>query len=204
MLANGSTTFFDEKVVCNSEFVSLRSCANPKDNTFKNSGIYFTDNDFVNSKLGLYVVENLGEKAKEETGLEIGDYVLADKLAIFYKSYPVGILRYDNIIVKTNADKSEFYPMKDKVFVKVGGNVSKIEQNESEDDYVDFVIPQHLDKNSPKTGFVTAFNVKNKDNFKLAVGDEVLLSRLADAVELPSGDTILIYNYPDILCKICR
>jgi hypothetical protein len=69
-------------------------------------------------RLGLYIIEDIGSKASEETNLVVGDYVLADRLSSFAHTEPVCLMKYNNVICKTNKDRSAYIPLRNQVFVQ--------------------------------------------------------------------------------------
>lgn len=180
---------FDKKVQCGADYVALRVIDNATQ--LEVDGIILSESSFVNNKLGFYQIEDVGETAAKEYGLQVGDYVLADRLSIFYKSEPIGIIKYNNIIVKTNKDQSEYYPLKDMCFV----NVEKPQIENSGGIYL------QNDNERMKTGIITAKNMSKDVVFPFEIGDKVLLVKGADAVQL-GNSTIFIYKHDMLLCKI--
>ena len=114
---------FDKKVECNDEFVALRMINNGQN--MKIGGIYVPDTTAQNNRLGHYVIESIGKTAKEEFGLNVGDYVMADKLSSYGHTEPIALMDYKNIICKTNSDKSNYYPLKNMVFVQPDKLITK-------------------------------------------------------------------------------
>jgi len=182
-------THFDKKVRCGAEYVALRVIENGS--KINSGGIVLSESSYSNSKLGFYQIEDVGETASREYGLKVGDYVLADRLSIFYKSEPVGIIKYNNIIVKTNKDRSEWYPLKNMCFVEktkdpVANNGGIYLQNNSD---------------SLQIGRITAKNMSDDVVFPFEVGDKVLLVKGADTIQIGQSQ-IFIYKHDMVLCSI--
>lgn len=181
--------FFDRKVKCGAEYVALRVIEDGSQ--IDTGGIVLSESAYSNNKLGFYIVEDVGETAFNEYGLQKGDYVLADRLSIFYKSEPVGIIKYNNIIVKTNKERTEWFPLKNMCFVEK-------EKNEVRNDGGIYI---QNNSNSLQVGRITAKNMSDDVIFPFEVGDRVLLVKGADAVQIGQGTTF-IYKHDMILCKI--
>lgn len=177
--------YFNKKVKCNATMVALRLIDDGK--SVKMDGFVLSEDAEQNNKLGFYQIVEIGSKAAKEYGLKVGDYVLADRLSTFYKSEPICLMEYNNIIVKTNADRSEYLPMKNMVFVKK-------DEDPSRDD--PFYIP-----NSLVTGVITKLNVEESEEFPFTVGDRILMPKKCDVVSLGS-EQMYIYRPDTIICKI--
>lgn len=184
-----SNAFFDKKVKCGAEYVALRVIENGSQ--IDTGGIVLTESAYQNNKLGFYQIEDVGETAAKEYGLKVGDYVLADRLSIFYKSEPIGIIKYVNIIVKTNKDRTEWYPLKNMCFVE---KVPETVKNEGG-------IYLRNDSEALQIGKITAKNMSDDVVFPFEVGDKVLLVKGADAIQIGQGITF-IYKHDMILCRI--
>lgn len=179
---------FNEKVKCGADYVALRVIENGS--KIESDGILISESGFSNSKLGFYQIEDIGETGKKEYGLKVGDYVLADRLSIFYKSEPIGIIKYNNIIVKTNESKTEFFPLKNMCFIK------KSIKKTSEKDGI-LVVNNNTEL---QIGEITAKNMVDVE-FPFDVGDKVLLTKGADVIQLGSSE-VFIYKHDMILCQI--
>ena len=181
---------FDHKVKCGAEYVALRVIDNGE-KIEVGGGLVLAENSFANNKLGFYVIEDIGETAEKETGLHVGDYVLADRLAIYYKTEPIGILRYNSIIVKTNSDQSKYWPLRNMCFVEQ-------DRNEIQDLGGIFVKSR---KDILNIGTITAMNMDSDLIFPFEVGDKVFLTRCDDFVSF-GPKNLYIYKHDNIMCKI--
>ena len=97
---------FDKKCKCGPEFVCVRILENCDE--LKVGNIYLPSSSQANSRMAHCIIEDIGYKAAEEYGLNVGDYVLIDRLATFAHTFPVAVLKYNSVIVKTNKDKTDF------------------------------------------------------------------------------------------------
>ena len=184
---------FDKKVVCGPEYVALREM--PKASEIKVGNLVLSNHSMANEKLAHYVIEDIGFVAAKEFGLKVGDYVLADKSASFYHSSPVALFKYTNVILKTNEDRTEFYPLKNSVFV-------------SEDEYDKsmngFVINVNTDK--IRTGKIIDMNISEDDynDYPFKVGDHVMLVRTGDFVSMNSKtlQKLWIFKPEMLICKL--
>ena len=176
---------FDKKVKCGAEFVALRVISDGKIINFEN--IQLAESANSNEKLGFYIVEDVGETAAKEYGLKVGDYVLADRLSTFYKTEPVCLMEYKNIVVKTNKDRSRYFPIKNSVFVVP-------DKDENEDS--GFFVPSKL-----KFGKIVAMNIADDVVFPFSIGDRVLLVKDADYISVGTKE-LYIYRPQSLICKI--
>ena len=107
---------FDRKCVPTADYVVLEVIN--RNDSMEMDGILLAQSNYSNERLGHYKVLEVGENAAREYGLVPGDFVVADRLAQTYKTEPVAIMKYVNIIAKTDKDASTFSPLKNMVFVK--------------------------------------------------------------------------------------
>lgn len=180
---------FDKKVECNDEFVALRMINNGQN--MKIGGIYVPDTTAQNNRLGHYVIESIGKTAKEEFGLNVGDYVMADKLSSYGHTEPIALMDYKNIICKTNSDKSNYYPLKNMVFV----------QPDKHD--VEKVDGIYLAGNSARLNVGTVVDISYEEGKEplFKIGDKVMLAKKGDIVDFGNNE-IHIYKIDQIICKI--
>jgi co-chaperonin GroES (HSP10) len=156
------------------------------------NGIILSNNAFGNDRLGHYQVLDIGKKAKEEYGVEVGDYVFADRLASYYHTYPIAVMKYNNLIVKTNKDKTEIHPLKNMVLVK--------DERKSETNVGGIIITDY--KKNINIGTVIEANIsEDKQPQVFNVGDKVMLTKGADNVKI-NGEDYFIYKLDMIICKI--
>ena len=180
---------FDKKVKCGPEFVALRIL--DKCDKIEFGGIYLPQTTATNMRLGFYVIEDIGSKASEETGLSVGDYVLADRLSSFAHTEPVCLMKYNNIICLTNKDRSKYMPLRNQVFV---------EHDKKED--VSNVGGVYVQNYTAKlnTGTIISINADDDAALPFEVGDKVMLVKGGDQIDL--GDTTFTIYKPDML--ICK
>lgn len=180
---------FDKKVKCGPEFVALRML--DKCDNIEFGGIYLPQTTATNMRLGFYIIEDIGSKASEETGLSVGDYVLADRLSSFAHTEPVCLMKYNNIICKTNKDRNAYSPLRNQVFVK---------HDKKED--VSNVGGVYVQNYTAKlnTGTIVSINVDDTANLPFQAGDKVMLVKGGDQIDL--GDaTFTIYKPDMLICK---
>ena len=180
---------FDEKVECGTIYVALRQLEENREINI--GGFVLSEKSLSNEKLGLFRIESIGSIAKEETGLEVGDVVFADSLAAFYHSEPVCLMRYDNVILKTNETKDDFWPLANKIVV---------EADVSETTKVGGIWMQREDV--VKTGVIIKQNLKKPEIWPFKIGDRILLTSKGGTLVKFGMRHLYIYNGEDILCKI--
>lgn len=180
---------FDEKVECGTIYVALRKLEENRE--INVGGFVLAEKSFENGKLGLFQVESIGSIAADETGLAVGDIVFADTLASFYHSEPVCLMRYDNIILKTNREKTDFWPLSNKIVV---------ECEQGETTKVGGLWMQRED--TVKTGVIVKQNLKKPEIWPFKIGDRVLLTKKGGTFVAFGMRQLFIYNGEDILCKI--
>ena len=169
----------------------------------KDSGFVVGDDMLRNLRVGFYQIVKIGKEAKEMTGLDVGAYVFADKLASFYHTTPICCMRYNALIMESNLEKTKYRAL--------GGRCIVQEVNESEDKSKGgFVIPT---SDEMKIGVIKSITPpyegeNNASNFK--VGDKVLLTKEERDIlhgfkgdgELDPTKPILIYKTDAIIAKV--
>ena len=58
-------------------------------------GIIVPEKAEINNRLGLYEVLSAGKKAEDMYGIKTGDYVYADRLAVFYDTSPICLMKFE-------------------------------------------------------------------------------------------------------------
>lgn len=179
---------FNKKLTCGPKFVAVRILENCED--LKIGNIYVSSNYSANGRLARAIVESVGTEAAEKYGISVGQYVMIDRLATFAHTAPVAALEYNSVICITNADGSEFWPLKDMIFVEENEtgsvtNVGGIYVN----DYAERL----------RTGTITKMNCSEELPFN--VNDKVLLTKGADNVSI-GNKTLRIYKKDMIIAKI--
>lgn len=182
---------FDKKCVCGPEYVCVRILDNAEE--LKIGNIVLSDSSRNNSRLAYCIIENVGWKAAEEYGLAAGDYVLIDRLSTFAHTSPVAILKYNSVIVKTNKEQSEFWPLRNMIFVipDPKPSISKVNN---------IYLPSSYDEKL-RMGRIVKLNLDEDLKSPFKIGDHVFLSTHADTVEVP-GVTFLIYKHEHLLCIV--
>lgn len=182
---------FDKKCICGPEFVCVRIIENC--DNLKVGDIYLPNTTMLNSRLAHCIVEDVGWKSAEEYGLNVGDYVLIDRLSTFAHTAPVALLKYNNIIVKTDANRSEFFPLKNMIFVQPDTKPTATNLD-------GILVPSSYDEKL-KTGKILKLNVDKNLKTPFKVGDKVMLSNSGDIIDL--GNVKLhIYKHDDLICSI--
>ena len=187
-----NTISFDKKVICGPEFVALRIIDNLND--MQLDGVWLPDTVEANTRLAHCIIENVGSKAAEEYGIKIGDYVMIDRLSTFAHTSPVCMCRYNNVICKTNKDRSEYHPLRNMLFVELDekNNVSNVDgvyiENYANKLNIGYITDENLD-----------IDIKETVGFNL--GDRVVMTKGPDIVSI--GDRLLyIYKHDMIVCKV--
>ena len=192
---------FDKDCEPANDIVVLRILDNDTLST-KDSGFIVGDDCLRNLRVGFAKIEKIGKEAKEMTGLDVGAYVFFDKLATFYHTQPIGLVRYNALIMESNPEKTKYRAL--------GGRCIVQEVNESEESKGGFIIPT---SDEMKIGVIKSITPpyegeNNSSNFK--VGDKILLTKDEhDTLHGFKGDSsldptkpILIYKTDAIICKI--
>lgn len=187
------TSKFDEKVICGDEYIALRE--QDTGESVESGGIVLADSAFENSKLGFYVVESVGKEGKEKYGLTEGDYVFADRLASFYHSSPVCLMKCENIIVKTDKTRTKYIPLKNTVFVEEDKKEMKASENSG------FYV--ETDPKILRLGTIIDMDIDTEEypDYPFSVGDHVMLVRGGDFVKFGQKE-IYIFKPEKIICKI--
>jgi co-chaperonin GroES (HSP10) len=184
-----ATIDFDKKCTPASEYVVLRVI--DRHDKMELGGILLTQSSYANDRLGFYQVEEVGKKAFEEYGLVKGDYVVADRLAQCYPSAPICVMKYVNIIAKTNEDESQFSPLKNMVFVKDDAETT---QN------VNGILVNNYNKKL-HIGEVVSMNIDPSIEVPYKKGDKVMLSKGGDSFQIGS-EHVFIYKHDMIVAKV--
>lgn len=185
-----TTIKFDKKLKCGKDFVAVRVI--DLQDTTKIGSVYLPDSYMNNGRLAYCQVEDVGEGAKEKLGIEVGDYVMIDRLATFAWTAPVAALKYDSVICKTNEGKTEFFPLKDMLFVE-----PEAKDNTTE---VNGVVVLNYDKRL-NLGTITKMGFEKSSEYPFGVGDKVMLVNGGDVVDF--GETkVHIFKKDMIVCTV--
>lgn len=148
-------------------------------------GIFIREEADKNCRLNKYEITSIGSKAKEETGLDVGDIVCADALARYYDTYPMSVIKYDSIVFRTDKDDNEIHPLNNMCFVTPD---KPIEENRKGIVVLTDLLP---------VGTITKINITNDKKCNLKVGDKVLLTTKMDKITY-KGDTFYIYKNENV------
>ena len=185
-----TTIQFDKKLKCGNDFVAV--IVLDVMNEAKVGNVYLPDSFGANSRLAHCRVTDVGVNAKNKLGIEIGDYVMIDRLSTFAWTAPSAVLKYDSVIMKTNESKSEYFPLKDCVFV----------EPDKKDDTtnVNGVFVVNYDKRL-NLGTIIKKNFDKTDEYPFDVNDRVMLVKGGDMINL--GETkIHIFKKDMIICTV--
>ena len=185
-----TTIKFDKKLKCGKDFVAVRVI--DLQNNTKIGSVYLPDSYMNNGRLAHCLVEDVGEGAKDKLGIKPGDYVMIDRLATFAWTAPTAALKYDSVICKTNESKSEFYPLKDMLFVEPDSKNDTTEVNG--------VIVLNYEKRL-NTGTVTKVGFDKSEEYPFGVGDKVMLVNGGDVVDM-GEKKVHIFKKDMIVCTI--
>ena len=185
-----TTTNFEKKVDCGNDFVAVKIIENCEE--LKVGNIYLPSTTEQNTRLAFCQVQSVGKNAADKTGCKIGDYVMIDRLATFGHTSPIACLKYDSVICFTNETKSEFFPLKDMLFV---------EPDEKEDisNVNGIFVMNYAEKLN--LGTVTKIGFEKSEAYPFDVGDKVMMTKGADIVTF--GEVkVYIYKKDMIICKV--
>ena len=183
------TIHFDRKCIPAPDYVVLRVI--DRHDEFQIGGLFLPTASFQNDRLGFYQIIDLGSNAAKEYGLKIGDYVVADRLAQCYKTEPVAVMKYVNIIAKTDDKNATFSPLRNMVFVKDDPNKT-VNVN-------GFLVTNY--NKMLNIGEVVGMNIDPDIEVPFKVGDNVMLSKGGDSFQIGTLH-IWIYKYDMIVCKV--
>lgn len=183
------TVKFDRKCIPASDYVVLRVL--DRGDKLDMGGILLTKSEFANDRLGFYKVESVGKNAEKEYGLEPGEYVVADRLAQVCKTEPVAVMKYVNVIAKTNDKRNKFFPLRNMVFVR------------DEDEQVENVGGILVSKYNKqlRLGTIVSMNVEDGIDVPYKVGDKVMLVKGGDSFQVGS-EHLYIYKHDMIACVV--
>jgi len=183
------TIEFNKKCVPASEYVVLKVI--DRNDNFKVGDLLMPSTAFSNERVGFYQILDAGKTAADEYGIKAGDYVVADRLAQCYKTKPVAVMKYTNIIAKTDSENKTFSPLRNMVFVKDDPNPVT--------DVGGFLVTNY--KKQLNIGKVVSMNVDDDIDVPFKVGDDVMLSKVGDSFQI-GMEHIFIYRYDNIVCKV--
>jgi len=149
-------------------------------------GIYLLEKFDINCRTNKYEITSIGSRAKEETGLDVGDIICADQLARYYDTFPVSVLKYDSIIFKfKDKDSDEILPLNGVLFVTP--------DKPKEEDIAGFIKLTDL----LPVGTVTHINSTGIKKCDIKIGAKVLLTNNCDNVYY-KGKQMFIYKIKDV------
>lgn len=185
-----TTIQFDKKLKCGSDYVAVTVL--DTQNEMKVGNIYLPDSYQENGRLAHCKVEDVGVNAEEKLGIKPGDYVMIDRLATFAWTAPSAALKYDSVIAKTNADMSDFFPLKDTLFVEP--------DEKSEETKFNNIVLINYDKRL-NLGTITKMGFDTSDKYPFKPGDHVMLVRGGDLID--TGSTkVHIFKKDMIVCTV--
>jgi co-chaperonin GroES (HSP10) len=180
---------FNKKCIPSPEYVVLK-VINRYD-TMKVGEVLLPTSSFSNSRVGFYQVLAVGSTAEKYYGLKEGDYVVADRLAQCYKTKPIAVMKFTNIIAKTDSENKTFSPLKNMVFVK---------DNPNKTTNVGGFLVSNYDKQL-NIGVVVAMNLDDDIEVPFKVGDQVMIAKGGDSFTIGT-EHIFIYKHDMIVCKV--
>ena len=191
---------FDRDCEPASDIVVLRIIDNDTLSS-KDRGFVIGDDSLRNLRVGFAKIEKIGKEAKEKTGLDIGSWVFYDKLATFYHTEPIAMLRWNAIILESNPEKTKYKAMAGRCIVQ------EISENEESGG---FIIPTSDEMHIGVIKSITPPYTMNPDAYPFKVGDKILLTKEECDIlhgfkgdsELDPSKPILIYKTDAIIAKI--
>ena len=185
-----TTIKFDKKLKCGNDFVAVTVIETF--NELKVGNIYLSDSIAANNRMAFCKVDDVGVSAKEKLGIEIGDYVMIDRLSTFAWTAPSAVLKYDSVICKTNETNTEYFPLKDVVFVEP--------TEKSDTTNVNGILVTNYEKRL-NTGTITKMGFETSNEYPFHIGDTVMLVKGGDVIELGSSK-LYIYKKDMLICTI--
>ena len=167
----------------------------------KNSGFVIGDDQLRNLRVGFYQILKIGVEAKEKTGLDVGAYVFADKLAAFYHTEPIALMRYNALIMESNPEKTKYRAL---------GGRCIVQEVKQEVGNGSFIIPNSDELRIGVIKSITPPYTMTERAIPFKVGDKILLTKdERDVLHGFKGDSnldpslpIYIYKTEDIICKV--
>ena len=168
----------------------------------KSNGFVIGDDSLRNLRVGFAQIETIGQEAKEKTGLDVGTYVYFDKLATFYHTEPIGLVRWNALIMESNLEKTKYRAMAGRCIVQ--------EVNLEDEETGGFVIPSSDEMKVGVIKSITPPYERAESTYPFKVGDKILLTKEeCDTLHGFKGDSELdpskhihIYKTDAIICKI--
>ena len=185
-----TTIEFNKKLTCGNDFVAVTVI--DLQNEAKAGGIYLPDSIESNGRLAFCKVDNVGKHAEDILGIAPGDYVMIDRLATFAWTAPTAVLKYDSVIMKTNETMTEFYPLKDTMFV-----VPDKKPHQSE---VGNLIVLNYEKRL-NLGTITKMGFETSEEYPFKPGDRVMLVKGGDEVQA-GNSRVCIFKKDMIVCTV--
>ena len=185
-----TTIKLDKKLKCGNDFVAVEVI--DVQNVMQVGNIVLPDSYVSNGRLAFCKVTDVGCNAKDKLGIEVGDYVMIDRLATFAWTAPAAVLKYDSVICKTNADKTDYFPLKDTLFV----------EPDKKDDATNvngvFVVNYEKRLN---LGTIKKIGFEKSDEYPFKVGDKVMLVKGGDLLDM-GNVKIHIFKKDMIVCTV--
>lgn len=185
-----TTIKFDKKLKCGNDYVAVTVL--DVQNEMKVGNVYLPDSYVSNGRLAHCKVDDVGVGAKEKLGIEAGDYVMIDRLATFAWTAPSAALKYDSVICKTNSDKTDYFPLKDTLFVEPDQKDNMTE--------VGGLLIANYDKRL-NLGTITKVGFEKSNEYPFGIGDKVMLVKDGDLLD--TGDVkIHIFKKDMVVCTV--
>ena len=185
-----TTIEFNKKLTCGNDFVAVEVLN--VQNEIKQGSIWLPADTGSNSRLAFCRVDNIGKNAHEITGIEPGDYVMIDRLATFAWTAPAAALKYDSVICKTNSTKTDFWPLKDSMFV------APDKKNDVTDVNGIAVLNYEHRLN---TGVIVKTAFEKTDDYPFEPGQRVMLVKGGDHIQIGEA-SFHIFKKDMIVCVI--
>lgn len=168
----------------------------------KDKGFVIGDETLRNLRVGFAQIEKIGSEAKERTGLDVGKFVYYDKLAVFYHTEPIGLVRWNALIMESNLEKTKYKAMAGRCIVQ--------EVDLGNEEAGGFVIPGSDEMHIGVIKSITPPYTVNPEAYPFKVGDKILLTKeerdtlhgFKGDSELDPSKPILIYKTDAIIAKI--
>ena len=154
-------------------------------------GFIIPDEVLANRRIAFCRVEAVGSIAEKKTKLKPGDFVYADHLASHYQTSPVCVMKWDNVLLLTNAEKSELkalpgwalMSLTEEMTTKFIANVAKL-----------------------RHGIIKSINYGDipewEEPFK--EGDDVIVTKACDVYDGIADTTLVAMRIPELVAKFVK
>jgi len=168
------------------EMVVLREIS---ESNASSGGFVLAEGTLGNSRTGFFMVEEVGSEAFNHTGLKHGDYVYADRLASHYHTSPVCVMKWDNVLLCSDANKS--------IIKSMPGWALLIEVKEER---TGFFVSENKTIRHGIIKFINPAITADKE-YPFKVGDDVMITSKCDVFDGFAEETLIAMKLEEIVAK---